>query len=65
MNVSKTNIFFSRNVTPSLARVISRQSGFNVNENLGKYVRVHLLYQRITKQTYNYLIEAMQKRLAN
>lgn len=50
------------NVTPSLARVISRRSGFNVNENLGKYLRVHMLHKRITKQTYNYLIEAMQKR---
>jgi len=42
-SVSKTNLFFSRNVTVSLPRSSSRDCGFRRTEDLGKYLGVPLL----------------------
>jgi hypothetical protein len=64
INVAKTKILFSKNVSTSLANSISRNNGFKVSKDLGKYLGVPLLHQRVTKQTYSYLLESLQKKLA-
>ena len=51
-------------MSSSLAEAISRRSGFQVTTDLGRYLGVPLLHHRVTKQTYSYLVENMQKRLA-
>lgn len=63
VSVAKTKIFFSKNVSSALAENISRNSGFMVTKDLGKYLGVPLLHQRITKQTYSYLLEKLQQKL--
>jgi hypothetical protein len=65
VSVSKTKVLFSRNVSDSLARNISRDCGFGRNEDLSKYLGIPLLHQRITRQTYGYLLENMQRKLAS
>ena len=65
VSATKTRIFFSKNVSVSLAEAISRRSGFQVTRDLGRYLGVLLLHHRVTKQTYSYLVENMQKTLAS
>ena len=50
---AKTRIYFSKNVSASLADDISKRSGFQVTNDLGRYLGVPLLHQRFTKQTYS------------
>ena len=64
VSIAKTKIYFSKNVSTSLANDIRRRSGFQVTNDMEKYLGVPLLHQRVTKQTYSYLVENMQQRLA-
>ena len=64
MSVEKTKMFFSKGVSHSVVRSLSYKSGFIVTQDLGKYLGVPLLHQRITKQTYGYIIESLHKKLA-
>lgn len=63
INVAKTKILFLKNVSISLANSISMNNGFKVSKDLSKYLRIPLLHQRLTKQTYSYLLESLQKKL--
>jgi len=47
----KTKIFFSKNVSQALTNNINRNSGFKTTKDLGKYLGVPLLHQRVTKQS--------------
>ena len=51
-------------MSASLADAMSRRSGFQVTKDMGKYLGVPLIHHRVTKNTYSYLIENMQKKLA-
>ena len=64
VSTAKTRVYFSKNVSAALTEEISRRSGFQVTNDLGRYLGVPLLHKRVTKQTYGYLVENMQKRLA-
>ena len=57
VSITKTKVFFSKNVSASLAEDISRRSGFQITKDMGKYLGVPLLHQKVTKNTYSYLIE--------
>lgn len=49
---AKLYIFLSMNVSPTLARFISRANGFSTTIDPRKYLGVPLLHQRIAKHTY-------------
>jgi hypothetical protein len=55
--MAKTKIFFSKNVSQALTNNISRNNDFKTTKDLGKYLGVPLLHQRVTKQTYKYIIK--------
>ena len=44
----KTQVYFSKNVTAEKARKISDSLGFAATDNLGKYLGMHLLRNRVT-----------------
>ena len=54
---------FSKGVSYSNVRTLSYKCGFGITHDLGKYLRVPLLHQRITKQTYGYIIESLHQKL--
>lgn len=51
VNKEKTQIFFSRNVKQATAKNIAKECGFSVTNNLGKYLGMSLLHNRVTKAT--------------
>lgn len=63
-SVSKTRIFFSKNVQWQVGFDIAGISGFSTTSDLGKYLGVPLLHKRVSKNTYAYLVDKMQRRLA-
>ena len=60
IKLAKTKILFLKNVSTSLANSISRNNGFKVSKDSGKYLGVPLLHQRVAKQIYSYLLESLQ-----
>ncbi|KAL4353303.1 hypothetical protein GQ457_06G005280 [Hibiscus cannabinus] len=64
VSISKTQIFFSRNCDMASKSLIARNFGFEVVEDLGKYLGVSLLHKRVTHATYAYVLDAMRARLS-
>lgn len=60
VNVDKTIILFSKNVEGQLAQSISIESGFSKTSNLGKYLGVPLLHNRVLVSTYGYILKKIQ-----
>ncbi|XP_028757951.1 uncharacterized protein LOC114717017 [Neltuma alba] len=54
---AKTKVFFSTNVDRQQARAICTQLGFNQTYNLGRYLGVPIIYKRVTKEAYHYIVE--------
>ena len=63
LSKDKSMVFFSRNVNDKTAKILGRLLGMKVTNNLGRYLGVPLIYGRITKETYKYIIERVDKRL--
>ncbi|KAH1091831.1 hypothetical protein J1N35_019088 [Gossypium stocksii] len=63
-NVQKTHIFFFKNVPHELKENISCGLGFSYVDYLEKYLGVPLLHQRVTKDTYQYIMGNIKKKLA-
>jgi hypothetical protein len=59
-SVRKTKIYFSKRVSNSLVNTLSYLNKFAMKDH-GKYLGVPLLHQKITKRTYNYVIENLYK----
>ncbi|GMJ10780.1 hypothetical protein like AT3G24255 [Hibiscus trionum] len=64
VSVAKTQIFFSKNCDPNVCIDLGQRLGFEVVGDLEKYLGVPLLHERVTKATYAYLLDRMEKRLA-
>lgn len=64
VNKEKTQIFFSKNVEPSTAKNISTTNGFSVTNNFGKYLGMPLLHNRVTKATYQEIVDKVDKKLS-
>lgn len=65
VNLSKTRIYLSRNILREDASRICRQLRFQRTDCLGKYLGVPLLHSRVTADTYKYLVERTQSKLAS
>lgn len=61
---AKTKIYFSPNVSQNVAQNICERTGFTRTMDMGRYLGVLKLHQRVTKRTYWNVIEHAQKRLA-
>ena len=60
----KTQIFFSKNVPVTLASGIGNALGFSIINNLGRYLGMPLLHDRVSKKTYQSIIDKIDQRLS-
>lgn len=49
IDVSKSKLFFSKNVGGIFARVINEKWGMTLRSDLGRYLRVSIFHDRVTK----------------
>ena len=63
VNKSKTQIFFSKNITTRDARTIGNALGISVTHDLGCYLGMPLLHSRVTKTTYQSILDKVEMRL--
>lgn len=59
VSVEKTKIYFLKNTIDSCCRNISQFGGFERVNNLGKYFWPPILFSKITKATYSYILETL------
>lgn len=62
--MNKICIFFSHNVLESKDQYISSTFRFQVSRNLGTHLCVPLINDRVTKDTYMYILEKVRKKLS-
>ncbi|KAI5352205.1 hypothetical protein L3X38_005096 [Prunus dulcis] len=65
VNFEKSAIYCSPNISKELASDISHICGSPLTNNLGKYLGMPLLHSRVTKSTYNNLVDKVHARLAS
>lgn len=63
ISLSKSQIFFSKNVSQELANKISGIAGINTTNNLGKYLGVPSIHGRVTNSLFTPLLDKISKRL--
>lgn len=64
VNANKTKVFFSRNVNHLKKEQICEIMGFGCTSDLGKYLGTPLLHKRVTRGTYQFLLDTVQQRLS-
>lgn len=60
---NKSMIYFSKDVNKQEARMLSVVVSFSIEEELGNYLGVPLLHNRVNKATYEALVDRVLKRL--
>lgn len=63
VNKSKTKVFFSKNVVARDAKNIGEALGFMTTKDLGNYLGMPLLHSRVTKATYQTILDKVDTRL--
>ncbi|KAK2642352.1 hypothetical protein Ddye_024115 [Dipteronia dyeriana] len=64
ISFSKSRVHCSNNISHGLAKALAAVCGSPITQNLGNYLGVPLIHVRVTKGTYNEIIEKTHKRLA-
>ena len=64
VNLEKSKIYFSNNVSRDLEKLIGDESGIKSTRDLGKYLGVPVLQKRINKDTFAESLERMSSRLS-
>ena len=64
VNQGKSCIFFSKNVSHTRRQEISEAIGFHMMANIGKYLGVPLLQERLTAESCQFIIDRMNQRLS-
>lgn len=65
ISVEKTPIFCSRSTPKQDARDMKSELGFDLVEDLGKYLGVPLLHKRVSKRTSKSIIDRASNRMSN
>ncbi|KAL5768233.1 hypothetical protein ACOSQ2_015016 [Xanthoceras sorbifolium] len=65
VSFSKSRVLCSKNVRAEDARDIARACGSPLTDNLGKYLGLPLLHDRVNKNTFREILEKVQRRLAS
>ncbi|XP_012487975.1 uncharacterized protein LOC105801186 [Gossypium raimondii] len=63
ISVRKSNIFFSKDTEANVRIQINQLFGFQEVRNLGTYLGVPLLHERITKSTLSFIVDKVRKKL--
>lgn len=58
-------MFVSPNISPQVACSLSSLGGFPLTSNLGRYLGVPIVHDRVNQQTYAPLIDKVLKKLAD
>ncbi|KAA3460632.1 Retrovirus-related Pol polyprotein LINE-1 [Gossypium australe] len=61
ISTRKSNIFYSKNIEADIRNQISQLFGFQEVQNLGKYLGVPLLHDRVTKNTLNFIVDKIRR----
>ncbi|KAE8676624.1 hypothetical protein F3Y22_tig00111582pilonHSYRG00124 [Hibiscus syriacus] len=64
VSLPKTNVFFSKNVSPSIKEEINTRFQFTQVDDIGRYLGVPLLHHHVTYGTYSYLVQKVHDRLS-
>ncbi|CAN1148091.1 LINE-1 retrotransposable element ORF2 protein [Linum perenne] len=64
INRNKSKVFFSKNTPRHLSRDIVSLLEIGATQNLGRYLGAPVLHGRVTKSTYDFLIDRLNSRLA-
>lgn len=62
---AKTRIFFSSNVDESTKSRICQLSGFQITDDLGKYLGIPILYKKVNRRSFQFVIDKVDQRLSN
>ncbi|KAH1107013.1 hypothetical protein J1N35_010781 [Gossypium stocksii] len=65
ISARKSIMYFSKGVEDSLCDQISQFFGFQRVLNLGRYLGIPLLHERVTKSTMDFIIEKVRNKLQN
>ncbi|KAL4316088.1 hypothetical protein AHAS_Ahas15G0250100 [Arachis hypogaea] len=64
VNTTKSSIIFSRNIEHDLKEDITRCSGYNQLENIGKYLGAMITNDKVKKENYRGAIERIKNKLS-
>lgn len=64
INFSKSLIYCSPNTCHRVRRRIGETAGIPVSENMGRYLGIPILQERVSKKTFDYILDSMKKKLA-
>ncbi|CAN1121711.1 Putative ribonuclease H protein At1g65750 [Linum perenne] len=64
INKEKSRIFLSSKINRNVSREVSECLGIAATQNLGRYLGVPVIHGRVTKATYEYILDRMDKKLA-
>ncbi|KAK2661700.1 hypothetical protein Ddye_000274 [Dipteronia dyeriana] len=65
VSFSKSRVFCSNNINDAKDKKLADLRGSLITKKLSNYIGVPLIHGRITKSTYNYILEKSQKRLVS
>ncbi|KAF7804220.1 putative ribonuclease H protein At1g65750 family [Senna tora] len=65
VNEGKTRVHFSKNVDLDKRHELSNRLGFAETNDLGAYLGMPVLHQRVTKNTYQYVVDKVKAKLSS
>lgn len=65
INFSKSIVFCSPNTCPRIKRIIGEVASITVTDNMGKYLGIPILQKRVSKNTFGYILDKMNRKLSN
>lgn len=63
VNKSKSQVFFSSNMLSSAVEEVCQIVGFNLVVDLGVYLGIPILYDNVTVDTFDFVVNKIQKKL--
>lgn len=63
VNMRKSRIYFSNNVSGQHARSLARRAGLSITTNLGRYLGAPILHTRPRIRDYTFLVERVRQKL--
>ena len=64
VNKTKSQVFFSKNISAQITKRIGAAFGFSVTKDLGMYLGMPLLHTRGSQHTYQNIIDKVKRRLS-
>lgn len=62
---AKSRIYFSKNVDGAVRNHLCHVSGFSVTKDIGKYLGVPILHERVTNRSFKFILDKVDQRLSN